>query len=57
MGSGCNRDGRFRCAGFHSDGHAMSIPPRLTLFIDTLGMHPAFQLWTRPSDLDYEPPF
>jgi len=33
------------------------IPPRLALFLETLGMHPDFLIWTRPSDLADEPPF
>ena len=35
------------------------MPASLALFLETLGMHPAFQpaTWTRPVDGAEEPPF
>jgi hypothetical protein len=33
------------------------IPARLARFLDTLGMHPEFQQWTRPVEGAEEPPF
>jgi hypothetical protein len=38
-------------------GDLMTLPARLALFLDTLGMHPDFLIWSAPSDLADEPPF